>query len=77
MLDRISEVGRENVPLLPYQQAADCEFKFYYEREMIMVREERIPFISKKLKVNQASLKFVQAASVFADWQYDTPQMLR
>lgn len=44
ILKKIERKGRDQIRLLPYQRPEDCEFKFYYERHMIEIREDPIPF---------------------------------
>ena len=41
--DHIHRHGRNNVKLLDYQIPEDAEFKYYYNRSIIEIREERVP----------------------------------
>ena len=58
----------------------------FYERHIIEVREEHVPFckslfilinffliVAKTLRTNQTTVEFVKAASVFRDWHEETP----
>lgn len=40
----IKQHGRGSVKLLDYQTHEDAEFKFYYNRTVVPIRQERIPF---------------------------------
>lgn len=49
----------------------------YYNRSIVPIREENVPLITKKLRVNTAALKFQKQASVFRDWIEDEPIALQ
>ena len=41
--DHVHRYGRETVQLLDYQIPEDAEFKYYYNRSIIGIREESVP----------------------------------
>ena len=46
--------------------------EYYYNREIVQVRQEKIPKIAKGSKVKEANKVFCKETSVFRNWKPDT-----
>lgn len=66
------DIRTESIKIEDYQTIQDVKFRFYYNRHVINLREEKIPRFSKILKKVDRATNFVKEASVFAPWTSDS-----
>ena len=65
------------VNLTEFNTPKDGAYQFYHKRHIVKLRQEKIPFFNKELKVAANSGKFVKPLSVFKDWQEDNQEIIK